>query len=97
MAMPTVGHEMRLSMLITQGGRSVRRMLSARDAVLPAEDLPVPPRWRWLVGGRLRVGEVNGRLVLQFVTMPALVDASIQAVSLMRHAARRMGMRGLRI
>ena len=93
MAKPTVGHELRLSVRITRDGRSVRRMLSARDAVLPQRDVLVPARWRWLLGDRLRVAEVNGRLVLQLIAMPAAVETSIEAVSRLRHTAQRVLLR----
>lgn len=90
---PRVGHELRVSLQLRRNGSWCDRPLTARDATLPVEEIDVPTPWRRLVGDRVRVAEVNGRLVLTLSALPRHVDAAIHTATLLRSAARRSALR----
>ena len=90
---PTVGHELRLFVELTRGDDQVVRPLTARDADLPPVDAPLPTPWRPLVGDRVRVAEVNGRLVLQLTALPRVTDRAIAAGSWARYVAQQAAAR----
>ena len=85
---PTVGHELRLLVELQRGSERAVRPLTARDADLPPVDHPLPTPWRKLVGDRVRLAEVNGRLVLQLTALPRVTDRAIAAGSWVRYVAR---------
>jgi hypothetical protein len=93
LASPTVGHELRLSLLLSRRGERVERPLSARDATLPDGELRLPTPWRRIVGDRVRVAEVNGRLVLTLAALPRSVDVALEAATVVRNAAHRARLR----
>jgi CDP-glycerol glycerophosphotransferase len=93
LAAPTVGHELRLALVLSSAGRQNRLALSARDARLPDHDLAVATRWHRLTGGRLRPVEINGRFVLQLAGLPATYDRVIGLLSRGRYAGRRFLLR----
>jgi glycosyltransferase involved in cell wall biosynthesis len=89
LAVPTVGPELRVALWLRDGTAVSRRPLTARDARLPSEPLALPNPWRWIVGDRGRLAEVNGRLVIQLSGLPRSVDGAIDLVSRARLAGRR--------
>ncbi|HET6818454.1 MAG TPA: glycosyltransferase family 2 protein [Mycobacteriales bacterium] len=90
---PTVGHELRLLVELQRDGERVVRPLTGRDADLPPGDHPLPTPWRRLVGDRVRIAEVNGRLVLQLTALPQITDRAIAAGSWARYAAQQTAAR----
>jgi CDP-glycerol glycerophosphotransferase len=90
---PTVGHELRLLVELTRGDDRVVRPLTARDADLPPVDAALPTPWRPLVGDRVRLAEVNGRLVLQLTALPRVTDRAIAAGSWVRYVAQQTAAR----
>jgi CDP-glycerol glycerophosphotransferase len=90
---PTVGHELRLSLVLRRDGQTVERPLTGRDSDLPQHAFPLPTRWHALVGDQVHLREVNGRLVFALSALPARVDALIDAASLVRYTARRATLR----
>jgi CDP-glycerol glycerophosphotransferase len=84
---PTIGHELRLAVELRRDAATARRPLSGRDAELPATDAPLPSPWRALVGDRVRLLEVNGRLVLQLSALPAITRRGVAAGSWAKYAA----------
>jgi CDP-glycerol glycerophosphotransferase len=90
---PTVGHELRLLVDLARGDENVTRPLTARDADLPSDDHVLPTPWRLLVGDRVRLAEVNGRLVLQLTALPRITDGAVAAGSWVRYVAQQTAAR----
>jgi CDP-glycerol glycerophosphotransferase len=90
---PTVGHELRLLVELGRGDDRVVRPFSARDAALPPGDHPLRTPWRRLVGDRVRLAEVNGRLVLQLTALPRVADRAVAAGSWARYVGQQAAAR----
>ena len=90
---PTVGHELRLEIELRRGNERAVRPLTARDALLPVVEHHLPTPWRLLVGDRVRLAEVNGRVVLQLSALPTATNRAVAAGSWARYAGRRAAAR----
>jgi hypothetical protein len=90
---PTVGHELRLDVELSRGNERAVRPLTARDAVLPGVEHHLPTPWRRLVGDRVALAEVNGRLVLQLTALPAVMDRAVAAGSWARYVGQQAAAR----
>ena len=78
---PGVGHELRLDLLVGRGQAIAHRPLTARDAFLPEQPLPLPNRWQRVLGAEARLLESNGRLVLALPALHAGADAALDLAS----------------
>jgi CDP-glycerol glycerophosphotransferase len=90
---PTIGHELRLLLELRRGDDRVVRPLTARDADLPPADHALPTPWRRLVGDRVRLAEVNGRLVMQLTALPRVADRAVAAGSWARYVGQQAAAR----
>ena len=66
-----------------------RRPVSARDATLPGQPLPLPNPWAVLVGNTGSLVERNGRLVLDLPGLHPVVDGALDLATRGRNLANR--------
>jgi hypothetical protein len=95
---PGVGHELRLDLLLqaNDDGAIAQRPLTARDAALPMQPLPLPNRWHRLLGAEALLIERNGRLVLALPALRPSADGVLDLASRARLLARRRLRHGAR-
>ena len=86
---PGVAHELRFDLLLRQGDTLCRRPLSARDATLPPQPLPLPNPWAVLLGTTGSLLERNGRLVLDLPGLHPVVDSALDLATRGRNLANR--------
>ena len=88
---PGAGHELRLDLLLSRGGDVARVRLTARDAQLPEQPVPLPGPWRRVLGDSARLLERNGRLVLDLWQLHHVAEAAMDLASRSRGVLNRLG------
>jgi len=86
---PGVAHELRFDLVLRQGEAMARLPISARDASLPGEPLPLPNTWATLLGSTGSLLERNGRLVLDLPGVHPAVDTALDLATRGRNIANR--------
>ena len=86
---PAVGHELRFALVLHSRGEVAVVSMSARDAELPTEPVPVASRWSAVLGSTATLVERNGRLALELVHLHPAVDRVLDLATVTRGAVHR--------